>query len=208
MIFIYLFSSLVFSSFPKRNIRYSFVYFSILYIFFKCLFLRERQSVSRGGAEREGDTDSEAGSRLWAVSTEPNMGARTHKLWDRDLSRIRRSTNWATPVPLFYFLEKERERDRVWAGEGQRERETQNPKQAPGSELSAQSPTQGSNSQTVRSWPEPKPPRCPFNTFFFKRIKTSDNARAYKNILAFRVIQHLEIPVSLEKIGKLQFSCF
>ena len=28
------------------------------------LFLRERQSVSRGGAEREGDTESEAGSRL------------------------------------------------------------------------------------------------------------------------------------------------
>ena len=31
-------------------------------------------------------------------------------------------------------------------GEGQRERETQNPKQAPGSELSAQSQTQGLNS--------------------------------------------------------------
>ena len=30
--------------------------------------------------------------------------------------------------------------------EGQREKETQNPKQAPGSELSAQSPVQGSNS--------------------------------------------------------------
>ena len=27
-----------------------------------------------GGAEREGDTESEAGSRLWAVSTEPNVG--------------------------------------------------------------------------------------------------------------------------------------
>ena len=35
--------------------------------------------------------------------------------------------------------------------EGQRERETQDPKQAPGSELSAQSPTRGSNSQTMRS---------------------------------------------------------
>ena len=39
----------------------------------------------------------------------------------------------------------ERERER------ERERETQNLKQAPGSELSAQSPTWGSNSQTVRS---------------------------------------------------------
>ena len=37
-------------------------------IIFKCLLERdrqtERQSVSRGGAEREGDTESEAGSRL------------------------------------------------------------------------------------------------------------------------------------------------
>ena len=30
--------------------------------------------MNRGGAEREGDTESETGSRLWAVSTEPNAG--------------------------------------------------------------------------------------------------------------------------------------
>ena len=30
--------------------------------------------MSGGGAEREGDTDSEAGSRLQAVSTEPDTG--------------------------------------------------------------------------------------------------------------------------------------
>ena len=42
--------------------------------FFKVyLFLRERQS-SRGGSEREGDTESKAGSRLRAVSTEPDVG--------------------------------------------------------------------------------------------------------------------------------------
>ena len=69
---------------------------------------------------------------------------------------------------FIYFWQRERERDRAWAGEVQRERETQNPKQAPGSELSAQSPTRGSNSRTARSWPEPKsdaqptePPRRP-----------------------------------------------
>ena len=59
----------------------------------------------------------------------------------------------------FFFLHLfifETERDRAWTGEGQRERETQNLKQAPGSERSAQSPTQGSNSHTARSWPEPK----------------------------------------------------
>ena len=30
--------------------------------------------MSMGGAEREGDTESKGGSRLWAVSTEPNTG--------------------------------------------------------------------------------------------------------------------------------------
>ena len=48
-----------------------------------------------------------------------------------------------------FIFERERETDRAQVGEGQRE-ETQNLKQAPGSELSAQSPTWGSNSQTVR----------------------------------------------------------
>ena len=38
------------------------------------MFIFERQSASRGGAEREGDTESEAGSRLYAVSTEPDVG--------------------------------------------------------------------------------------------------------------------------------------
>ena len=57
---------------------------------------------------------------------------------------------------LFFFerereIEKERERDRMRVGEGQRERETQNPKQALGSELSAQSPMPGSNPRDVRS---------------------------------------------------------
>ena len=40
------------------------------------LFLREgeRRSLSGGGTEREGDTESEAGSRLRAVSAEPDAG--------------------------------------------------------------------------------------------------------------------------------------
>ena len=47
---------------------------------------------------------------------------------------------------MFIFeRERDRERDRARAGEGQRERETQNLKQVPGSKLSAQSPTRGSN---------------------------------------------------------------
>ena len=48
------------------------------------LFLRERerQSVSGGGAESEGDTESEAGSRPRAVGTEPDAGLEpmTHEI--------------------------------------------------------------------------------------------------------------------------------
>ena len=57
---------------------------------------------------------------------------------------------------FFYCLLflRERERDREQAVKGQREKETQNLKQAPGSELSGQSPTWGPNSQTARSRPE------------------------------------------------------
>ena len=39
----------------------------------------ERQSVSGEGAEREGVTESEADSRLQAVSTEPDLGLKLMK---------------------------------------------------------------------------------------------------------------------------------
>ena len=38
--------------------------------------------MNGGGSEREGDTESEAGSRLRAVSTEPDVGL---KLTDREI---------------------------------------------------------------------------------------------------------------------------
>ena len=50
-----------------------------------------------------------------------------------------------------YLLLRDRERQSVSGGGAERERKTQNLKEAPGSELSAQSPTQGSNPQAVRS---------------------------------------------------------
>ena len=51
---------------------------------------------------------------------------------------------------------RETEKKSTSGERAERERETQNLKQAPGSELSAQSPMRDSNSQTVRSRPEPK----------------------------------------------------
>ena len=54
------------TSFPLSALNISFD----VYLFFD----RERRSMSSGGAEKEGDTESEAGSRLLAVSTEPDAG--------------------------------------------------------------------------------------------------------------------------------------
>ena len=61
----------------------------------------ERQSMSRGGAEREGDTESEAGSRLRALSTEPDAGL---ELTDRKImtwAEVGCSTDWATQAPPY-----------------------------------------------------------------------------------------------------------
>ena len=80
-----------------------------------------------------------------------------------------------------FIFERERERDRTQSGEGQREGETKNPKQPPGSELSAQSPTRGSNILAVRSPPEPKsdaqptePPRRPSMRFLDMLLRLSE----------------------------------
>ena len=51
-----------------------FIYFSLKFFLIFIHFFFERQSVSGGGAEREGDPESKAGSRLRAASTEPNVG--------------------------------------------------------------------------------------------------------------------------------------
>ena len=51
---------------------------------------------------------------------------------------------------VFLMLIFERKRQSASRGGAERERETQNSKQAPGSELSAQNPMQGSNPWAVR----------------------------------------------------------
>ena len=71
---------------------------------------REPVSVSWGGAEREGGTESEAGSRLWAVSTQPNAGL---KLTNHEIltwAEVRCLTNWDTQAPweAAVFLESDK----------------------------------------------------------------------------------------------------
>ena len=57
---------------------WSMEYFLNFKIFLKkCLFIEretEKQSTCRGGAEREGETESKAGPRLQAVSAEFDVG--------------------------------------------------------------------------------------------------------------------------------------
>ena len=55
--------------------------------------------MSTGGAEREGDTASKAGSRLWAVSTEPDAGLELMDCEIMTWAEIQHLTDWATQVP-------------------------------------------------------------------------------------------------------------
>ena len=56
--------------------------------------------MSGGRIESEGDTESKAGSRVWAVSTEPDAGL---ELMDHEImtwAQVGRLTDWATQTPL------------------------------------------------------------------------------------------------------------
>ena len=75
--------------------------------FFNVYFWRrERQRASRGRGEREGDTKSEAGSRLSAVSTEPNAGLEPTNCEIMTWAKVRRLTDWATQAPHGYLVLK------------------------------------------------------------------------------------------------------
>ena len=129
-------------------LRGNFFKFIIFFNFLTFIYFwdRERKEHEWG---RVRDTESETVSRLWAVSTEPYAGL---QLTDREImtwAEVGHLTDWAPRRPYFLFIFRERER----MGEEQRKRKTES--QA-GSSLPAQSPMQGSNSQTMRLWPEPK----------------------------------------------------
>ena len=89
----------------------SFAPFKIrLFMFFFLIFKKnltfiyywetERHRVWAGeGTERGGDTESEAGSRLWAVSTEPDVGLKLTNYEIMTWAEVRHLTHWATQVP-------------------------------------------------------------------------------------------------------------
>ena len=68
------------------------------------MFIFERDRQKDIEWEREGDTEWEAGSKLWAVSTDPDAGL---ELTDREImtwAEVGRSTHWATQVPQIFEM--------------------------------------------------------------------------------------------------------
>ena len=55
--------------------------------------------MSGKGAEREGDKEAEAGSRLWIVSTEPDVGRELTNCEIMTWAEVGRSVDWATQAP-------------------------------------------------------------------------------------------------------------
>ena len=70
-----------------------------IYIYIN-VYLWERAWV--GEWQREGETESEAGSSLWAVSTEPDAGLKPTNRKIMAWAEVGRLTDWATQAPPAY----------------------------------------------------------------------------------------------------------
>ena len=84
------------------------LFFSLKKFFLMFIYFWERQSASREEAEREGDTESEAGSSLWAVSTEPNAGLKLTNHEIMTWAEVGCPTDWATQVPQAFSKAKQK----------------------------------------------------------------------------------------------------
>ena len=80
--------------------------FKIFKQFLMFLYLQERQRgrTWAGEGQREEDPESEAGSRLRAVSTEPDVELEPPNLEIMTWAEVGRLTHWATQVPCDLFL--------------------------------------------------------------------------------------------------------
>ena len=139
---------------------------------------RQRDRVwAMWGAEKEGHTESEAGSRLWAVSTEPDVGL---ELTDYEIMtwtevrRFKRLNPPGTPKQIFmsqcliclFIFERETDTEQEQGRGRERGRHRiQSRLQALSYQHRAQ---RGARTHRLRSWPELKsdaqptePPRYP-----------------------------------------------
>ena len=65
---------------------------------------RERARAWAGEEQREGDTESKAGSRLWAVSTKPDAGLKPTNCEIMTWTEVGCSADWATQASLYLFF--------------------------------------------------------------------------------------------------------
>ena len=83
-----------------------------MFYFFNTFILyltdRDRVWAGEGQREREGDTECEAGSRLWAVSTEPDAGLELTNCEIMTWAEVGRLTDWTTQAPRQLFLKKQK----------------------------------------------------------------------------------------------------
>ena len=67
------------------------------------VYFGERENVSRGGADRVGDTEPEAGTRLRAISTDSDVGLQFTNCEIVTRAEVGCLTNWATQAPCLVF---------------------------------------------------------------------------------------------------------
>ena len=70
------------------------------------MFIFEGGRVQMGERQRERETESEAGSRLWAVSTEPHAELQLTSTEIMTWDEVRCPTDWAIQAPREYGLLK------------------------------------------------------------------------------------------------------
>ena len=70
------------------------------------IYFRERDRAQAGEGQRAGDTESEAGSRLWVIDTEPHTGLELTSSEIMTWAEVGHSTDWATQAPLFFSIFK------------------------------------------------------------------------------------------------------
>ena len=71
--------------------------------------MREKQSMSGGGAEREGETQNPKQTPgLRAVGTEPDAGLKLTSCEIMTWAEVRCLTDWATQVPLVILFKKQK----------------------------------------------------------------------------------------------------
>ena len=86
-------------------LSFPFYLFVQVYLF----ILREKESSSRGGAEREGERKSQAGPHLSVWSLMQGSNSQTVRSWPGPKSRAEHLTDLATQVPWVFLFKEDKD---------------------------------------------------------------------------------------------------